>query len=420
ATNNFQCKRTSDKSVCDAHCCRLRTFKSLLIRCRLSEADCEVVASALSSNPSHLRELDLSNNDYMKDSGVKILSTGLESPNCRLETLRSVHCLELDLKSSLQSFIFPSVHTYLTDLIDYHDLIYIFYSLFRLSFCELSGISCSSLVSALKSNPSHLRDLDLGLNRHQDSGVKKLCGFLQSPDCRLETLRSVHCLLSEISCSSLVSALTSNPSHLRELQLSENQLKDSGVKKLCGFLQSPDCRLETLRLKNCRLSEISCSSLVSALKSNPSHLRELDLSDNDLKDSGVKELCGFLQSPDCRLETLRLWGCNVSEISCSSLVPALKSNPSHLRDLDLGENSLQDSGVKELCGFLQSPDCRLETLGSDSIFYFCAEMNMMLKLCSQKTADIRLILYCSTLRILMVISPHEFLKYQKPFKSARQ
>uniref|UniRef100_A0A4W6CGS8 NACHT LRR and PYD domain-containing protein n=1 Tax=Lates calcarifer TaxID=8187 RepID=A0A4W6CGS8_LATCA len=395
-----QCKRTSDKSVCDAHCCRLRTFKSLLIRCRLSEADCEVVASALSSNPSHLRELDLSNNDYMKDSGVKILSTGLESPNCRLETLRSVHCLELDLKSSLQSFIFPSVHTYLTDLIDYHDLIYIFYSLFRLSFCELSGISCSSLVSALKSNPSHLRDLDLGLNRHQDSGVKKLCGFLQSPDCRLETLRMNDILNSGCSILSVTKG-----------SLIRTYLIIIDVIYMFYYLS---------RLSNRSLSEISCSSLVSALTSNPSHLRELQLSENQLKDSGVKKLCGFLQSPDCRLETLRLWGCNVSEISCSSLVPALKSNPSHLRDLDLGENSLQDSGVKELCGFLQSPDCRLETLGSDSIFYFCAEMNMMLKLCSQKTADIRLILYCSTLRILMVISPHEFLKYQKPFKSARQ
>ena len=57
--------------------------------CHLSERCCEALASVLSSNSCSLTELDLSTN-YLQDSGVKLLSAGLGSPHCTLETLRSV------------------------------------------------------------------------------------------------------------------------------------------------------------------------------------------------------------------------------------------------------------------------------------------------------------------------------------------
>ncbi|XP_027137686.1 NACHT, LRR and PYD domains-containing protein 12-like, partial [Larimichthys crocea] len=170
--------------------CRLEIIR--LERCSLSEISCASLASALKSNPSHLTELDLSDND-LQDSGVKLLCDFLESPNCKLETLRLNHC-------------------------------------------ELPEISCASLASALKSNPSHLTELDLSYNKLQDSGVKLLCDFLRSPHCRLKTLRLRCCLLTDGSCASLVTALKTNPSRLTELDLSLNKIQDSGVKLLSDLV----------------------------------------------------------------------------------------------------------------------------------------------------------------------------------------
>lgn len=59
------------------------------------------------------------------------------------------------------------------------------------------------------------------------------------------------------------------------------------------------------RLQRCSLSQLSCASLASALKSNPSRVRKLELSDNKLQDSGAELLCDYLEFPQCRLESLR-------------------------------------------------------------------------------------------------------------------
>ncbi|XP_071060606.1 ribonuclease inhibitor-like [Pseudochaenichthys georgianus] len=347
--------------------CRLETLR--LIDCSLSEISCSALISALKSN-IHLRELDLSEN-ALKDSGVELLRDLLEGPDCRLETLRLIDCSLSEIScSALISALKSNIHLRvldlslnnlkdsgekLRDLLESPDCRL---ETLRLIDCSLSEISCSALISALKSN-IHLRELDLSENALKDSGVELLRDLLEGPDCRLETLRLWSCSLSEISCSALISALKSNI-HLRVLDLSLNNLKDSG-EKLRDLLEGPDCRLETLRLIDCSLSEISCSALISALKSNI-HLRELDLSENALKDSGVELLRDLLEGPDCRLETLRLWSCSLSEISCSALISALKSNI-HLRHLDLSFNNLKDPGEK-LRDLLESPDCRLETLRS--------------------------------------------------------
>ncbi|XP_061565362.1 NACHT, LRR and PYD domains-containing protein 3-like [Cololabis saira] len=228
--------------------------------------------------------------------------------------------------------------------------------------CNLSEDICADLSSVLSSQSSSLTELDLSNNDLQDSGLKKLCPGLESPHCHLESLRLSSCNLSEDICADLSSVLSSQSSSLTELDLSNNDLQDSGLKKLCPGLESPHCHLESIRLSGCNLSEDICADLSSVLSSQSSSLTELDLSNNHLQDSGLKKLCPGLESPHCHLESLRLSGCNLSEDICADLSSVLSSQSSSLTELDLSNNHLQDSGLKKLCPGLESPHCHLESL----------------------------------------------------------
>ncbi|KAI5097906.1 NLR family CARD domain-containing protein 3 isoform X3 [Silurus meridionalis] len=170
---------------------------------------------------------------------------------------------------------------------------------------DLTMESCKSLAKALRSPCSCLKELDLSDNKLKDSGVELLSPVLNSPHCKLEILRLGNCDLTEKSCGFLASVLTSKSNHLKELCLSYNKLQDSGVKKLCEALQSPDCKLQTLRLRDCHITEEGCPALTGALRTNV-HLRELDLSANDLKEEGVKLLTDIQKDENCTLEKLEV------------------------------------------------------------------------------------------------------------------
>ncbi|KAK7878883.1 hypothetical protein WMY93_034239 [Mugilogobius chulae] len=170
--------------------------------------------------------------------------------------------------------------------------------------------------------------------------------------------------LSEIQCSALASVLQMSEQVLEELDFRKFRVSLERKRRLISAvnncrkavltsckvsetqcLQSPHCSLDTLSLSSCFLSVKSCGFLVEALMSNPVHLKTLDLSLSSITDSGVSELCRFLQSPHCQLHTLRLIECGLSsEEGCSALASALESGSS-LRELDLSHNNLQESAV---------------------------------------------------------------------------
>lgn len=62
-------------------------------------------------------------------------------------------------------------------------------SLCRLEYCSIGEEGFTALVSGLKLNPSHLRELNLSRSEPGDLGVKMLFDLLKDPLCKLEKLQ---------------------------------------------------------------------------------------------------------------------------------------------------------------------------------------------------------------------------------------
>ncbi|XP_072529392.1 uncharacterized protein [Salminus brasiliensis] len=164
--------------------------------------------------------------------------------------------------------------------------------------------------------------------------------------------------LSPGQCSALAYTLLISGEVLDELDLKKYNTSEEGYRRLMPAVTV--CRKAILGI--CYLTNDSWKTLCSVLQSANSSLKELDLGNNDLQDSEVELLFAELKSSHCKLETLRLALCKLGEKACEHLGSLLQSVNSPLKELDLSNNDIQDAGVELLCAGLRGSCCKLETL----------------------------------------------------------
>ncbi|XP_035297516.1 NACHT, LRR and PYD domains-containing protein 14 [Cricetulus griseus] len=417
-------------SFCLQHCYSLKTIKLTTVAELKNRLDLNPIAetcqeeavvqtikywqdlfSVLHKN-EYLREMDL-NESRLNKSLMKILNEELCHPRCKLQKLLLGSVCFLD---SCHDFSFVGKCLTLTHL-DLKDAILEDNGLkslcsaleskqckllvLRLESCDLSVTHCLKLSEALYRNRS-LVFLNLSTNNLTDVGGKLLCKIIENPNCHLERLSLANCGLTKAVCEVLSLALAKNKS-LTHLCLADNFLEDKGIEILSYALRSPHCTLQSLVLRCCYFSQVGGEFLSTALLDNKS-LIHLDLGSNSLQDSGLRFLCHVLQQSTCTLQELELMGCVLTSEGCLDLASVLVKN-SHLWNLDLGNNNLMDDGLHILCEALKTPNCRIKKLGLENCGFSpgCCEDLSSLFYNSQNLLQINLMrnaLGCDTIRNL--------------------
>ncbi|KAL7832246.1 hypothetical protein AOLI_G00297940 [Acnodon oligacanthus] len=306
---------TSDEALINLFAA-IKMFKTArLSNCNITVKGCAGLAIALPIMKA-TKELDLSHNN-VQDAGVKMLCTGIQGDTMDEKLL---NCSGITTESGINPL-----------------------------WKREQALVWDSMTNLLH----HFMD---SLNRNHS--IKEFPG-LQGTECNIEILRLNNCGVSSVGCGFLAFVLSSSCSNLKELDLSQNEIGDSGVKMLSDALKKASCKLSTLKLMECGITEESCAALISVLSSESSCLRELDLSHNHLKDSGATLLSVGVGNPHCKLQKLTLYNCKIAEEGYAALTEALQSNSyqeetnNHITQLQFmshcGEESLLNMALASTC-----------------------------------------------------------------------
>uniref|UniRef100_A0A6I8Q954 NACHT, LRR and PYD domains-containing protein 14 n=1 Tax=Xenopus tropicalis TaxID=8364 RepID=A0A6I8Q954_XENTR len=212
----------------------------------------------------------------------------------------------------------------------------------------ISGLSDSSTRSLLK---PYVGDLSAPAAKHVICFLQKSITTLQNPDNR-KVLNVFACLAESRNKALVSSSIGSN----KQFQFSEFYLAPLDCTVLAFILES--CReTELLDLGTCFIQTEGLERISAALHT----VRDLRLTNNNLRDEDVPCLYSILTHLQCRIQKFSLRNNGLTETSCLPMALAVSENTS-LRDLDLSKNKLAGDDFYQLLEVLSAPTCRIERL----------------------------------------------------------
>ena len=146
--------------------------------------------------------------------------------------------------------------------------------------------------------------------------------------------------------------------NLSKLNLQMNNINDKDIKTIINFIKDNNTPIKNLILKNNKITQEGSESISELIKFSKT-LKLLDLSFNDLKSEGVKKICNsiIVTEPNSNLEQLFLNGNKCNDYCSDDIFNLLINKKSKkLKLLSLNLNFFSNKGIDKILSSLRKND----------------------------------------------------------------
>ena len=322
---------------------------------KITNEAADEIAAAITCN-THLQELDLGSND-LRASGITKISVSLQKISSLIKLYINHNNIKnkaaddiaaaISCNIYLQEFSIGTNHLRSVGAIKIAKGVQNISTLTKFCICEnnITQDAADDIAYSISHN-TQMEELDVSRNNLQAMGVIKIAKTLQHI-CTLKKLNIRYNNITNEAANDIAAVITCN-TQMEEFDVSGNDLQTKGIMKIAKSLQNI-CTLKKLYISKNNITEEGANDIAAVISCNK--IQELDVSNNSLKTTGVRKLARALQNIST-LTNLNISNNNVTDETADDIAAAISCNP-YLEEFDIGVNKIQERGAIKLAKSFQ-------------------------------------------------------------------